>query len=155
MVSRRIWIEGSLLLVISVVSLFESLRLIIYKNPRIQFDPIGPGYYILLVSLGFLVTSLIYIRHHLKEAQPKAKEHTSREMRIRLFGSFATYAIYLILVDVTGYSAATFVFFILMFRIVGIRSWPSNVVLSAVLTFAYYIVFVKYCSMAFPTGILF
>lgn len=154
-VNRRVWIEGLLLVAISLVILAESLRLILYKDPQVIFDLLGPGYYVLLVSIGMLVTGVIYIYHHLGKEQSIAKEKTSKEMRIRLIGSFVVCAIYLILIDVIGYAIATFVFFVLMFRILGFRSWFYNLVLSAFLSVAYHFVFVKFCSMVFPRSILF
>ncbi len=154
MVKRRVWIEGLILVGISLVSVAESLRLIYYKDPQMMMDWLGPGYYLLLMSIGMLVTGVIHIYHHLRKGQTIAKEKTSKEMTIRLITSFVACAIYLILIDIIGYAIATFVFFILMFRIVGIRSWPYNLVLSAFLSVAYYFVFVKFCSMVFPRGIL-
>jgi len=153
-VNRRVWIEGFILVAISLVSLAESLRLISYEDPQLVTDLLGPGYYLLLMSIGMLVTGVVHIYHHRKE-RSMTKEETSKEMRIRLMGSFVACVIYLILINTIGYSTATFVFFVLMFRIVGIRSWPYNFVLSAFLSVVFYFVFVKFCNMIFPRGILF
>ncbi len=153
-VNRGIWIEGLLLVAISLVSLAESIRLVIYRDPQMMVDWLGPGYYLLVMSIGMLVTGVIHIYHHRKE-QSIAKEETSKEMRVRLIGSFVACALYLILINVIGYLIATIIFFILMFRIVGIKSWAYNIVLSIVVSVAYYVVFVKGCDMIFPEGILF
>ena len=152
---RGVLIEGLLLVAISFVSLVESIRLIIYKNPHVIYDLLGPGYYLLLPSIGLLFTSIIYVYHPLGRGQPIAEKETSKEMRIRLIGICLVCALYLILIDIIGYGTATFVFFILMFRIVGIRSWSFNFVLSITLTTAYYVVFAKCAGMAFPDRILF
>jgi len=152
--NRRVWVEGLLMVVISLVSLAESLRLISYEDPQMVTDLLGPGYYLLLMSIGMLITGIVHIYHHRKE-RSVVKEKSSKEMRIRLMGSFVACVIYLILINTIGYSTATFVFFILMFRIVGIRSWPYNFVLSALLSVVFYFVFVKFCNMVFPRGILF
>lgn len=154
LVNRRVWTEGLISVSVGLISLVESLRLISYEDPPLVKDLLGPGYYLLLMSIGMLVTGIIHIHHHRKE-HAVAKEKTNKEMRIRLFSSFLTCALYLVLIDLIGYLIATIVFFIVMFRIVGIRSWPYNVFLSAFLSVAFYFVFVKFSSMVFPRGILF
>ena len=154
LVNREVWAEGLITVAIGLVSLLESLRLISYEDPPLVRDLLGPGYYVLLMSLGMLVTGIIHIYHQRKE-HAVAKEETNKEKRIRLFGSFLTCALYLVLIDLIGYLIATIAFFILMFRIVGIRSWPYNVLLSAFLSVVFYFVFVKFSSVVFPTGIIF
>ena len=153
--NRKIWIEGLLLVALSLVGLAESLRLIFNKDTQMQYDLLGPGNYVLMVSIGLLVTGLIHIQHHLGEGESIEKEKTSKGMRIRLINSFVACAIYLILIDLIGYATATFVFLMLMFRIVGIKSWPYNFLLSVSLSLVSFMVFAKYCRMVFPRGILF
>lgn len=153
-VNRGVWVEGLLLVAISLVSLAESIRLVLYRDPQMLVDWLGPGYYLLAMSIGMLITGVIHIYHHRKE-QAIAKEKTNKGMRVRLIGSFAACTLYLILINVIGYLIATIIFFMLMFRIVGIKSWAYNVVLSIVVSAVYYVVFVKYCDMVFPGGILF
>lgn len=153
---RRVWIEGLLLIGISIVSLIESLRLIIYKDPQTLYDVLGPGYYLLSISLGMMATGIAYIIAHLiKLPSIERKEEVNKEMRFRLYGSFVVCVLYLILINTLGYLVASFIFFILEFRILGIKSWPFNVLLSAFISVAYYFVFIKYCSMVFPRGLLF
>lgn len=152
---RRVWIEGLLLIAISIVSLIESLRLIIYKDPQTLYDVLGPGYYLLLISLGLMVTGIAYIIAHLIKLPPSIeKEEVSREMRFRLWGSFAALGLYLILINFLGYLVSTFIFFVLEFWILGIKSWLFNIILSIICSVAYWFVFVKYCSMVFPRGFL-
>ncbi len=139
----------------SLVSLAESIRVIIYKNPQVLYDLLGPGYYLLFLSIGLFVTGVVYIYYHSKAHESTATEKAPREMKIRLIASFLVCAIYVILIDVVGYAVGTFVFFALMFRIVEIRSWPLNLLLSLSLTTVCYFIFVKYCSVVFPHGILF
>jgi uncharacterized membrane protein YidH (DUF202 family) len=152
-VNRGVWTEGLLLVAISLASLAESIRLVLSRGSQMFVDWLGPGYYLLVISIGMLATGIAHIYHHRKD-KPVEKEETSKEMRVRLISSFVACVIYLILINVLGYLSATFVFFILMFRIVGIRSWTYNIVLSAAVSAAYYVMFVKCCDMVFPRGIL-
>jgi hypothetical protein len=62
---------------------------------------------------------------------------------------------YALLIDVAGYLVASILFFFLAFRIVGVKSWAVNIILALMITAAYYAVFVEYCSMIFPRGLLF
>ena len=88
-INRAVLIEGLLLLTISLVSLVESVRLITYKNPRVIYDLLGPGYYLLFVSMGLFITSVVYVFHHVRKGHPTADEKTSREMRGRLIPAFS------------------------------------------------------------------
>ncbi len=152
---RRVWMEGLVLIVISIVSLIESLRLIIYKDPQTLYDVLGPGYFLLAISLGLMVTGIAYITLHLIKLPPSIeKEEVSREMRFRLWGSFTAMGLYVILINFLGYLVSTFIFFVLEFWILGIKSWLFNIILSIICSVAYWFVFVKYCSMVFPRGFL-
>ncbi len=153
--NRRVCVEGLLLIAISLVSLGESLRLILDKDPMTFYDPVGPGCYLLIVSLGLLITGLIYIFHHFRKGQPITKEEPSGDIKFRFMGSFLSCALYFILMDNIGYATASFVFFLIMFRVIGLRSWVRNFALSLILCIAFYVIFVKYCNMVFPSGILF
>ncbi len=156
MVSRKVWVEGLLSIAVSLVTLNESLRLIFFKDPQKLYDVLGPGSYLLLLSIGLLVTGIIHISHHLKKEQSLGitKTKTSKELRNRLIGSIVVFGLYLILIDTIGYLIGSFVFFILEFRIMGIKSWSVNFVLSVIIAATYYFVFVMYCDMVFPRGLL-
>ena len=153
-VNKGVWVEGLLLATLGVVGLAESIRLDLYTDPKMLRDWLGPGYYLLLMSLGLLATGIAYIYNH-RTAHSAIREETGSEGRTRRIASFATCALYLVLIEVAGYVTATFVFFVLMFTIVGLKSWIHKLALSVVLSVIYYIVFVRYGGMAFPKGILF
>jgi hypothetical protein len=154
LLNKQVWTEGLITVAIGVLSLTESLRLIFFEPPPLVKDLLGPGNYLLLMSIGMLVTGIIHIYHHRRE-RTVAKEKSSKEMRIRLVSCFLTCALYLILINLIGYLIATIIFFLLMFRVVGIKSWPYNVVLSVFLSVAFYLMFVKFSSLVFPKGIFF
>jgi hypothetical protein len=60
---------------------------------------------------------------------------------------------YVALLDVVGYVLSTCAFLLLEFRLVGVKAWGTNVLLSVGLAASYYIVFVKYFGVAFPKGV--
>ena len=86
--------------------------------------------------------------HHLK------KKDRNRETRMKMFGMLAALVLFTILIYILGFLAASAIFFLLEFRIVGIKSWTTNVVLTSIITALYYVVFVHYCNMIFPQGII-
>ena len=154
MVNKGVWVEGLLLTAISVVGVAESIRLVLYHDPGLLSDWLGPGYYLLAISLGLMITGVAYIYKN-RTTPPAARQETGSEGRNRLIAAFATCALYLILIDLFGYLVATFVFFVLMFWIVGVESWIQKIVLACAMSGIFYIVFVKYCGMSFPRGIFF
>jgi len=153
-VNKGVWIEGLLLTAISVVGVIESIRLVFYKDPSLLSDWLGPGYYLLVVSLAVMTTGVTYICKN-RSTKPSATQDSSNGGRSRLVAAFATCALYLVLIEIFGYLAATFVFFMLMFWIVGLQSWLQKFGLACAMSGIFYIVFVKYCGMSFPGGILF
>jgi putative tricarboxylic transport membrane protein len=155
-VKRKIWIEGLILIGISIVSLIESLRLIYSEDPQTMYDALGPGYYLLLMSVGMMVTSIAYlIAHLLKLPKSVETEQVSKEMKFRFWGSFGGLILYLILIPFLGYLVPTFIFLVLEFWVNGIKSWLLNIALSSIVGVVYWYVFVIRCSMVFPRGTLF
>ena len=67
----------------------------------------------------------------------------------------AIIALYIALVQIIGYPISTPIFFLLIFRAVGVTSWVRNVALTVILSGAYYLLFVHYCGVIFPRGLLF
>jgi len=65
----------------------------------------------------------------------------------------ATLGAYILAIDIVGYLAASFLFFLLELRIVGIKSWAKSIVSSIAFAVIYYLVFVRFCNMIFPTPV--
>jgi len=148
-------IEGALIVVVSLVGMAEGLRLIIYKDPYILYDPLGPGLYIIAISIGLLAIAVVHLFGHSKKLPSMERVPVDRKFRIRMISTVAVCALYIFLITIIGYLLATILFFFLVFRIEGIKSWPFNVVLSLVLSVLYYLVFVQYCRMVLPRGFFF
>ncbi|MFX0198031.1 MAG: tripartite tricarboxylate transporter TctB family protein [Candidatus Hodarchaeota archaeon] len=155
---RTVLIEGILFLLVGFVSMGEGLRLTIYKDPRVLYDLLGPGLYLFLLGFIMTATGVVHLFiHYRKERKDLSMEKVAvnKELRIRMISMIVVLAIYIILIRIVGYLFATAFFFFLEFRIVGFKSWPINIILSLILTAAYYIVFVQYCRVVFPRGVFF
>lgn len=76
-------------------------------------------------------------------------------MRTRIIMMTVSLVVYCLLINWIGYLAASVMFFLLEFKIAGVKPWATSVILAVVVTGGYYLVFVKFCNMIFPRGILF
>lgn len=150
---RRILIEGILLFIIGIGSIAEAIRLFRQKDPNTVYDVLGPWSFILFLGIALIINTSIHLAVEYRKKLSKGDEGITQEMRRRMIGVIVVFAIYTILIDIVGYAVASIFFFLLEFRIVGIKSWRSNAILSLVFTAAFYLVFVKLCNMVFPHGI--
>ena len=133
----------------------EGYRLVIYKDPHIFYDPLGPGLYVMAVSIGLMVIGVLHLVYNYRKLSAVEEVPVDRKMRIRMISSILTCAIYIFLMSIVGYLLATLVYFLMEFRVEGVKSWRLVVVLSLVLSAAYYVIFVQLCEMMFPRGIFF
>jgi hypothetical protein len=152
--NRTIVIEGMILILISLVGIGEGFRLIYQKDLQAIPDVIGPGYYVLFISLALMVTGLLHLMFSRRKEPDAKRTPVRKEMRMKMFGMVAVLVLFIILIYGVGYLTASAIFFLLQFRIVGIKSWATNVVLTSIITGLYYVVFVHYCNMIFPPGII-
>ncbi len=152
---KVVLIEGILLFVLSFVSLREAVHLIRYRDPHILYDVLGPGYYVLFLSLALMATGIVHLVVHYRKRVSVERIFVNKGMGIRVLSIVGILALYNFLINITGYLMATIIFFLLEFRAMGIESWKVNVIITVVSSAVYYILFVKCCSMVFPRGIFF
>jgi hypothetical protein len=150
---KTVTIEGILLIILGAVGVAEAVRLIIQKASLTVQDILGPGPYVLVVSIPLIVIGIVHLISH--RLTPSIEKVTvNKEMQRRMMIMIGACAFYTFLMSYIGYLLATLFFFFIQFKAVGIKSWRTNILLTLSLTTAYYIVFVKYCNMVFPRGIL-
>lgn len=146
-------IEILILWAIGIVSMYEGLRLIIYKDPYVLYDALGPGSFILVVSIAFIIAGAVHlVVNYNKSETVRIAKVADRKMRIQAISTMVNCGMYAFLVGRVGYLTATFVFFFVQFRVVGIKSWVRNIRLTLALTAVYYVLFVKLCGLIFPRG---
>ncbi len=80
-------------------------------------------------------------------------EAFSKSMKTAMGGMIVVLALYILLIEIVGYLIASPIFFLLLFRILGITSWLRNLGLSIVCSILLYIIFVHWLAMVFPRGI--
>jgi len=152
---RTVLIEGIFLLVVSFVGVGESIRLISDIDPHTVYDALGPGYYILFLSLALTAAGTAHLIVHYGKGVAAEKVVVDKAMRMKMIYMVLAMALYLLLIDIIGYLIATPLFFLMEFRLAGITSWRRNIILTAIVSALYYFVFVEYCSMVFPRGIFY
>jgi hypothetical protein len=155
--NKKVLVEGALILIFTFLSIFEGIRLIIYQyNDRYTlYDMVGPGYYILSLSILLLTVTIMYFVKNYGKAAFSKKETVGKEMRIRMISMTAGFAIYILIMNLFGYLIATLFFFFFEFRAVGIKSWKTNSIVTLFMTASYYFIFIRFCNMVFPRGMLF
>lgn len=148
-------IEGILLLAISVVATIEGFRLMFQpKDPKLLYDILGPGPYIILIGICMMAVGLSHLFVHYRKSLSIEKVALNQEMRIRVVGMIVVLVIYVSLISIVGYLMSTIVFFLLEFRLTGVKSWRVNIILTIATALVYYIIFVHYCQLMFPRGII-
>src|ERR1700741_3667136 len=120
--NRTAVIEGLLVLVLSLVGLGVGFRLFLGVDPHAVPDKLGPGYYIVLVSLALVVTSATYLvtNYRKEEVGAVVEAVVNKELRWRVIYMVLAMVLYIVLLDIVGYAISTAVFFLMQFRIVGI-----------------------------------
>jgi hypothetical protein len=154
------WIEGVVLLVIGLISLVEGLRLISRIDLHAITDVLGPGYYIFSLGLILMVTGIAYFATRYRNIFKTKKDGLNSEVGIQkinkvVFYMIAVFIIYIILIDIFGYVVPTFFFFLLEFKLAGVKSWKINVILTLLVTSVFYLIFIQYCRIVFPHGLVF
>jgi hypothetical protein len=151
--NRKLLFEVALCLVISLISLYEGFDLTFHREITAVHYGTGPGLYLLIVSMILAVAAIAHLMINWKKPHGAEKVAIPREMRMKLFSTIGNCILYILLINLVGYLVSTLVFFLLQFRIQGIRFWFS-LLLTFIISTTFYLVFVKYCSLIFPRGIL-
>jgi len=152
-VNKTVLIEGILICAMGASSIVEGFRLINMEKIQL-FDVLGPGNYNLGLGVFLIILGLIYLISHRRKG-PREGKIVERGMRIKMISMIIILAVYSFLINITGYLLASIVFFILIFRAVGFKSWLFIMGLSIGISLSLYIIFVRWLSMVFPRGILF
>jgi hypothetical protein len=148
-------IEGILIIVFGLISTAEGFRLIIDKDPYALYDSLGPGSYILVLGISLIILGIVHIMINYRKLPKMESVEIGKGMRIQMLSTVIVLAIYTYLIGIVGYLIATLIFFLSEFRILGIKSWRNNLILTLIFTVTYYAVFIEFCGMVFPRGILF
>jgi hypothetical protein len=154
MLKRTTVVESSILWCIGIVSMIEALRLILFRDPNVLYDMLGPGYFVLLVSIALIITGTYHFFVDYKKTGDKETISADKGAIRQVVYTILASAGYIFLIGIVGYVLASFFFFMAQLWIFGVRVWKINIGLAALLTTVYYLLFIEFCSMVFPRGYL-
>jgi hypothetical protein len=146
--------DGILFVAVSIVCLLEGFHLSRTSDPLALHQELAPGLYVSLLGFVLLLAGVAHLIASRKAVMVE-RDAGDRATRVRLIAITLSLAGYVVLIALVGYLAATFVFFLLLFRIFGGQAWPRSAALSAAIAAVFYVVFVKYCDVIFPHAMLF
>lgn len=151
--------EGVVLFIISIGGILGGFSHYINRDARTQSSLLAPGTYVIVLSVALTLTALVYVYLSFRKASraanldlPQRQAPRISAIVVKMVSAFAVYAY---LIEVIGYMVPTLLFLLVEFRLLGVKSWKTNIALTAIVTGAFYIVFIKYCEMILPQGILF
>ncbi len=152
-------LEAIPLLVISLLGIAEGLRVNIERDSSTASSMLGPGTYILFLGFGLMIAAISNFLLNYRDISRTEKADLSQRREIPVSGvvvaMIGIFAMYAVLIDYIGYLVPTILFFLLAFRLLGVRSWKTNIVLTSFVVAGFYVVFIHYCEMIFPRGIFF
>lgn len=157
---RTLFIELVVIVIVGMLSIGDGIRLILKKGLQ-TYDALGPGFYSVGMGSILIIVALVYFLTERKksvgiEKKPLAGQSAERkEFKKTMISMIAVMIAYILLMDFVGYLLATVVFFFFINRIVGFRSWLTNLGVTALMTAAFYLVFVSWLGIIFPRGLLF
>ncbi|MBI4189335.1 MAG: tripartite tricarboxylate transporter TctB family protein [Betaproteobacteria bacterium] len=152
-VKRTVLIESTLFVVIGAVGMVEGLRLSMQLTDLYRM--LGPGVYIFVLSLALVTLGAVHLIVNYRESLGVESMPVSRNERMRMVSIVVLLCANIFVIELVGYLVASIIFFLVVFRILEVKSWRINIVLSLSLAAVYYVIFVQYFSVIFPQGMLF
>lgn len=149
-------IEGMVILCTGFMTLIEGIRLSVYKDVHSIEDIVGPGRYLIFLSIFMIAIGVIYFVSNFKNI--KGKTITASDVKsspLKTLPIILVLIIYIVYLYLIGYLGSTLIFFILMHRVMGFQSWTINIAVSVLISLFLYGLFVSFLGMIFPHGVLF
>jgi hypothetical protein len=157
---KALLIEVFVVVTVGAFSISEGIRLVL-KAKLHNYDILGPGYYSVGLGSVLIIAGLVYFLSERKKAfgidgKTAVRQSTGKsEYKKMMISMIIVMIAYVILMYLTGYLFASLVFFFLINRIAGFRSWFATLGATVLMTASFYLVFVAWMGMIFPRGLLF
>lgn len=157
---KALLIEVFVVVIVGVFSISEGIRLVLAGKLH-KYDILGPGFYIVGLGAVLIIAGLIYFVSERKKAfgieeKTAVRQSAGKSGYTKMMISMIVVMVaYIFLMSLTGYLFASFVFFLLINRIAGFRSWLTHLGVTVLMTASFYLVFVVWMGMIFPRGLLF
>ncbi len=143
--------DGIVLLLFGAITAALSLRM-----PIGTFRAAGTGLFPLCLGLLLMVlavTLLLKIRVQAPpQAQRNAGTHAAPESQRQMLLFLGAIILATLLLDPLGYPLSAFGLLLALLRILGIKQWRMNLLISSVTTVVAYLVFVQWLKIPLPMG---
>ncbi|MEM2126331.1 MAG: tripartite tricarboxylate transporter TctB family protein [Candidatus Methanosuratincola sp.] len=149
--SIRTRIESSVVGAIGLGSILQGAWLVLWKDPHVLYDPLGPGSYAIVVGIGLTVCGFLLLLYGETSSNELGR---SSPGRLRMVVLLASSVGYLLILPALGYFISTVLFFVFALRSQGTKSWSRLWLLSVILSVLLYVVFVRLCNMVLPKDAL-
>jgi hypothetical protein len=153
----RIIIETFIVFALGVFSIFDGIRLILGGKLRL-YDVLGPGNYNMGLGSLLVIVAIIYLALNLKNIRSKniqiieeVKENVET-YKLKVVLMIACLVLYSITLNLFGLFLSSLIFFILMLKIAGLKSWRNSLIVGFIIASAFFIVFNKWLNVFFPEG---
>jgi putative tricarboxylic transport membrane protein len=139
-------IAGVILSVIGGLAVFEAIRLYPLHVGR---SMVGDETFVGFLGVALIIVGGLFI-FVLKPRRDKRTELPTGELRKKLLLITGSMFTYWVLLQVIGYPASTFIIAMGLFRTAGAYGWLRCTMFAAVLTIAFYGIFVMWLQTPFP-----
>jgi hypothetical protein len=153
----RLYIETGILFALGAFSVVDGIRLVLGGKLRL-YDVLGPGYYniglgslLVIVAITYLFLGLKNIKTEDAQFINKVDENTET-YKFKAFLMIACLAFYVILLNLIGLFLSSLVFFILILKISGFKSWRNSIIAGFTITVCFFLVFDQWLNVFFPEG---
>ena len=150
---KRSFLQGDRLIV-TIITVFLVLYLLeatTLEKTRLE-DSVGPGGFPILIALiGLGLCALFYI-NVFRNVMPEYAKIQGVWHEIKGVAMLFLIIVYVILIDLITYEAATFLFVTLSVKFLGERRWWVAAAVAGVLTVACHLFFVWFLDIHFETG---
>lgn len=147
----RISIDCALLGSVSILGIYEGIRRL--HAPSFTPEPLGPGAYLLVLSIVLLLAVSAEIAVHpqgwAKTIRAEGKTMTS-SFRNPVAKAFLGLVLYIILLQYIGYFLSTLCFLVACIRIFGERRWRWVILSGGGLALVFYVLFQKLAGVPLP-----
>lgn len=125
------------------------------KMPIGSFRAAGPGLFPLCLGALLMILSSIFVLNIFIESGIKGRTATHRIMvagpgRVILF--LGAIVLTILLFKPLGYPLSSFLLLLFLLRILGVKSWHRNVLISFSAAFICYLLFVQWLKIPLPKG---
>jgi len=145
-------IEVLSLLILASLGIYDGIRMT--KVPLPNPDPVGPGWYLFIVS-GMLFLSVVFYSFIENSRQKRVaraeKKPPALSFSINTLGWMLIVLVgYTLAVPRIGYTPATAFFFVLTLHISGVRSWRKSILWGLVFTVVFKLLFSELAGVNLP-----